>query len=88
MEFGLFDGRQNSEYTGVGFVAVSITFATNETLFLGTISFDRVYATDQQNRSISHTHTQVRKCELAVYPISLASLTFQYKWRCQQQNFL
>ena len=42
MEFGFFDGRDDGEHSGIGFVEISLIFASQDDCFYETISFDRV----------------------------------------------
>ena len=43
MQFGLFDGGDDVECRGVSFVKISLIFLTKKAVFIGTVSFDKVY---------------------------------------------
>ena len=43
LAFVLFDGRDNAEHNGVGFVEISEIFTKQDAFFCGTGSFDGVY---------------------------------------------
>ena len=42
MKFGWFDGRNDGEFNGVGFVEISEIFVTQDTFLIGWESFDKI----------------------------------------------